>query len=183
MKRLLVLTALSLGFLAQADNSYFSWIFVQDSENPVEFSMAKIHVSSSSDADFGYYLSMDDFDDGPDGSMVIPSDLDLDDPDATTGTTIEKTFARLGSFADPDYNFTLELYVWEGEDFLLTHMSDGVNYQDLYTAGYVYENMSTSFASYNFKVHAVPEPTGGMLLLVGGALLMLRRRISAKERV
>ena len=36
--------------------------------------------------------------------------------------------------------------------------------------------ISANATPYNFGPHVVPEPTGGLLMLVGGALLALRRR-------
>ena len=36
--------------------------------------------------------------------------------------------------------------------------------------------MPANVTPYNFGPHVVPEPTGGLLMLVGGALLALRRR-------
>ncbi len=36
--------------------------------------------------------------------------------------------------------------------------------------------LATTATPYNFGPHTVPEPTGGLLMLVGGALLALRRK-------
>lgn len=82
----------------------------------------------------------------------------------------------LGEYGSSSYSFFVEIYNNSGE---VVHTGYAVNYNDLLSSGYVSTSgvlTPTALASGGFNGASVPEPTSGMLLLMGGALLALRRR-------
>ena len=90
-------------------------------------------------------------------------------------------YASLGSYAGEAYRYVLELGNWSSGSWAGTAMeSTATSYTYLKEQLHIaqWEGISPSFASAwtptEFTV--VPEPTGGLLILLGGALLALRRR-------
>ncbi len=86
----------------------------------------------------------------------------------------------LGSY-DAGYSYVLELGNWSNGTWTGTKMESTVaTYDYLKAQQHIaqWENDSPSFATAwkPTEFTAVPEPTGGLLILVGGALLALRRR-------
>ena len=86
------------------------------------------------------------------------------------------TLTDLGGYGSAEYSFYVELYNAAGDS---VYKGQSVSYTDLMNSGYI----STSgvltpavLATSGFNGASVPEPTSGLLLLVGGALLALRRR-------
>ena len=82
------------------------------------------------------------------------------------------------------YSFVLELGNWQGGGWVHTSMeSEVASYNDLKTKMHITDWHETT-PSYGTPwkpttgYTVVPEPTSGIMLLVGGALLMLRRRRS-----
>lgn len=174
MKRFLVMAAVLLALVASADNSYFIWEYNPDSADVMEFSLAKIKVTMAAEPEFSAYLSVGDVE----GSeTVLPSDFN---ESSYLGTKIEdKIYSNLAAYADPQYNFVLELYVWNSSAGALEYLSasDAVSYSDMLNAGYIYNNMSTAFSAYSFSVpKPIPEPTGGILLVLGIGMLALKRK-------
>ena len=108
---------------------------------------------------------------------------------ATTGTLEEgvgiaayelsegKVWATdLGTYGDAKYSFFVELINASGKVYT---QKAATSYNDLLSSGYVSASAldrPTAALSGGFNGAAVPEPTSGVLLLVGGALLALRRR-------
>lgn len=89
--------------------------------------------------------------------------------------------AALGSYAGSAYSYVLELGNWSNGSWTGTKMESSVaTYDYLKAQQHIaqWENVSPSYAAAwtptEFTV--VPEPTGGLLILLGGALLALRRR-------
>ena len=90
-------------------------------------------------------------------------------------------YASLGSYAGEAYSYVLELGNWASGEWAGTTMeSTSVSYTDLYNQFHIaqWEGITPSYSRpwtpTTFTV--VPEPTGGLLILLGGALLALRRR-------
>lgn len=84
----------------------------------------------------------------------------------------------LGAYGTSEYNFFVELLNASGDSWTQYTTS----YDDLVSSGYVSTSplsVPTAALTGGFNGAAVPEPTGGMLLLIGGALLALRRRRQA----
>lgn len=90
-------------------------------------------------------------------------------------------YAQLGSYTGEAYSYVLELGNWSNGKWAGTTMeSTSVSYTDLYNQFHIaqWEGITPSYSRpwtpTEFTV--VPEPTGGLLILLGGALLALRRR-------
>jgi len=71
-----------------------------------------------------------------------------------------------------DYASDLTFYIWNGSD--VSFASFVVNYDSW--RDHAYNNMGTTGATPLELTVGVPEPTSGMLLLIGFASLALRRR-------
>lgn len=109
---------------------------------------------------------------------------------ATTGTLAEgvgiagydlsegKVWATdLGTYGNSSYSFFVELINASGSPVYTQKAA--TSYDNLLSSGYVSASAldrPTGAVSGGFNGAAVPEPTSGVLLLVGGALLALRRR-------
>jgi len=92
-------------------------------------------------------------------------------------------YAALGEYGSTDYSFSIELGAWSGDDtFNVLGVSETWSYADL--SSYL-SSSSSVFAPGSIPVSvltpqsfAVPEPSSGLLVLLGGMLLALRRRRS-----
>ena len=85
----------------------------------------------------------------------------------------------LRGYGSPEYSFYVELYNASGD---AVYKGAAVSYTDLLNSGYISTTgvlTPTMLATSGFNGASVPEPTSGMLLLIGGALLALRRRRQA----
>lgn len=85
----------------------------------------------------------------------------------------------------PEYAFIIELGNWDGSNWSTLAVSETVSYNSLdanshidHVSG-VNPNPITPWVATSY---VVPEPTSGMLVLVGAALLALRRRRGALRR-
>ena len=95
-------------------------------------------------------------------------------------------FAALGAYGSSEYAFSIELGAWSDADGF-TGLAVGTwSYADL--TPYI-STEASSFAPGGVgalvfvpESFTVPEPSGGLLLLVGGALLALRRRRGCPRR-
>ena len=100
-------------------------------------------------------------------------------PNEVAPTTVWGEYYTNLSGLETGYSFWMELYLgdtkvdrmlkpvtWDQFQEYMVSSSDLVN--DL--------NLSPAAGLYNFASTMVPEPSGGLLLLIGGALLALRRR-------
>lgn len=86
------------------------------------------------------------------------------------------TLSDLNGYGSSQYSFYVELYNTAGDP---VHKTQTVSYDSLLSSGYIATGgvlTPTVLASGGFNGASVPEPTSGVLLLVGGALLALRRR-------
>ena len=96
------------------------------------------------------------------------------------GKTMKPTLTDLGDYGSNTYSFYVELLNYaDGVSTSVYTQPYASTYNELVSAGYVStQAMATpeGFALGGFNGATVPEPTSGVLLLIGGAMLALRRR-------
>ena len=115
------------------------------------------------------------------GGLSSPQQLASVAPfDDTPGTMTDLTQTDLGSYGTSDYSFYVELANYTGAS-LTDNKAYTWSYNELVSAGYIATNpfdssAAASAASAGNLGSPTPEPTSGMLLLIGGSLLALRRR-------
>ena len=156
MKRILVGLLLMAGVAAHAEySSYFYW---QVDDSVADFSYAQLRLSGGSQ-----YFTIGD----TAYTKVGAAEGDL-------GHTTLAVAANLGSYASSEYSFLVEVF---GEDDGLLAFSDTFSYDDI-AGSFVYSDMGSTLSgtAYGVSVSNVPEPTSGVLLLLGLAALGLRRK-------
>ena len=83
----------------------------------------------------------------------------------------------LGDYASTEYSFLVELGHWKGDEWTVMAASMVASYDYLREGGWTTDTREDPPRQGPWTpTYAVPEPTSGLLLLVGGALLALRRR-------
>ncbi len=108
------------------------------------------------------------------GSHVELSDI-YSDGTAVTGIQL----GDLGDYGDSSYSFYIELGNYANNVFTGTDRSEYKSYNQLLDSGYISlgaPNITPTIGWSGGTYKAVPEPTSGLLLVIGGALLALRRR-------
>lgn len=86
--------------------------------------------------------------------------------------------ADLSAYSGGAYTFFVEMGVVEGGSYNTHYHSESYSYDDLVSAGHVVATIGGVPVTWNAAVGAwaVPEPSGGLLTLMGTAFLLLRRR-------
>lgn len=170
MKYALMLLLVVMGGAVPAEVLY--WMG-DASENEIDYVYARVGVVSAGDTE-----------------TVITYLNDVDGNPSYLGNEggylTGASWADLGSYSSSEYAFFVEIQNYgvlntdpTGEDQWYTAgVSQFSSYQDLVSSGYVYVN---SLAAPNITgawapAVSVPEPTSGLLMLLGTSLLLLRRR-------
>ena len=112
-------------------------------------------------------------------AVLNASDGSAIDAAAAEDNKVIPTLKDLGGYGSSEYSFYVELYNAAGDS---VYKGQSVSYTDLLDSGYISTSgvlTPTMLATGGFNGASVPEPTSGMLLLIGGALLALRRRRQA----
>lgn len=100
-------------------------------------------------------------------------------PDPTEGIFVSAgpVWSSFGSYGDAAYSFLVELGHWEDDKWTVMAVSAAVSYAELVQGGWTTDNIN------DYPRHgpwaptfSVPEPTGGLLVMIGASLLALRRR-------
>ncbi len=158
-KKLVVCSAVSaIALFASADVLYWQ---VESPDANATFTAANLYVTG--------------------GTLTSPYQLASVAPfDDTPGTMTDLTQTDLGSYGSSDYSFYVELANYTGSS-LNNGKAYTWSYNELVSAGYIATNpfdssTAASAASAGNMGSPTPEPTSGMLLLIGGSLLALRRR-------
>ena len=116
------------------------------------------------------------------GNSYLAQGIDLETTFTGTETGLVQT--DLGSYEDSQYSFLVELVTYSSDGTVTkSNWMQEFSYDDLVTGGYVAAGgigLPTLTAGINMGVAApIPEPSSGLLLLLGGALMALRRRRQA----
>lgn len=140
------------------------------SQDEVEYVLARVGVVDSSGETVAYL----NFPDSDEMSALAVND-------GTFKTDVG--FADLGKYSSNEYGFFVEVMNY-GDKFnpgnpelYVTGTSYASSYQDLVSAGYVYGSpleLPTLAQAWAPVVH-IPEPSSGMLILLGIAILAIRR--------
>ncbi len=168
-KKITIAVALTfMALLAKADFLYWQ---VTPTEG-VTFSVANLYVTGTG-VEGGSKLL--------DG--VLADGVDFGSQDKLTGTTVVPTQTDISGYAGAQYSFFVELVTYSADGTVAGTQRPGCpwDYNDLVSSGYISAGgVSTPTAGMLSggpnMASPVPEPTSGILLLVGGAMLALRRR-------
>lgn len=164
MKRFL-LSALAVAAAASLRASTLYWQ-VSDQGAGNEFSYARVRATQTP---------------GGDGTVVASAVADGVTDQTGTGTQVSPVVSDLGSTDYSGYYFYVEMVNYaDGSSTRSVNKDYPWSYSQLVSSGYISTGNSvatpSAFASGALDGGSVPEPTSGMLLLMGGALLALRRR-------
>lgn len=167
MKRVLFAVAMACAMIS-AQASYLNWQ-VDDTEfNGREVVGANLYAFDSS-------ISFDDIRNGTKSATSI-------DGTDQIGVT---NFADLSQLTDPSsYSFYIELIGYESaqhtspaDSIVIGTSGKAMTYEQLSGAGYIGTSMDVpSIAPWVGDGYVVPEPTSGLLMMMGLALLSLKRR-------
>jgi len=168
MKTFLTLSlSLLAACLSRADLLYFMTDAYNGAEAPKYFDYATVGVWDVAAGENVGYLSIRSSFDSDDASPFLATDSDT--PWRATG------WADFGQYACDGYEFYVETYINDSDAPLWYYNSETARtYAELVAANHVYVSGSTD--PQNVSVWITPEPTSGLLLLLGLAGLALRRR-------
>ena len=174
MSKALSIFALVASVLAARaeDDLYFRWMIDQsEADSRTRFAYAMISVTGGGVAEKTYLTVEDPENPGGWADTFAPSN-----PDSTgLGTMTLPAYSSLAQLAATDVqalSFALELY---NADWVIVG-SKTVTFEDVAAMGAIYQDMNTTGITPYVFTADVPEPTGGLLGLLGFALLALRRK-------
>ena len=164
MKKAFFAAALLGAMVASADDSYLYWMVGDDA--PSSYTTAKVKDTGSN----SYLTIWDEYGDESYGQYVTRTQVEEARSDG------DAFYASLNGVDKANSTWIIELY----EDSKLIASSG----EQPYSAAYVNNGIGASGASAPMSVpgssFAVPEPNSGLLMLLGCAMLGLRRRKQKK---
>lgn len=163
MKKVFFLTALLGSVVALAEDSYLYWMV----DSATASSMANADYAKIRDANGSGYLNIYNEGFGSLAQAQAVSGSEIKDA-ADWG---EGFYAGIPTGTTLPTDFIVELYN-EGGTFLGQSVMSGIAASALYNGGMAVPVATAS----SFSSFAIPEPSSGLLMLVGCAMLGLRRR-------
>lgn len=168
--------------LRAADGGEVIWWLVEDMDkitaeyNAVDMDVNAARVRYQSGEERGY-LSI---------YASVNNEVHLTMGDGSAASVPGEYFAALGGLPGESYSFVVELGNWANGNWTGTAMeSASATYSELQKMNAVATwHDTTPVYSQPWKPSGftvVPEPNSGLMLLIGGALLALRRRRSGKD--
>jgi len=144
-------------------------------------------VAANSMGDFTYatLYATDEYGKTPGTAItsVFANGVTVENYTSQTGTEVSPVLTDLGSYGSSSYYFYVEVANYAGGAWETQSLNAQYpwSYNDLVSKGYISTGSgigtpSALAAGLALNGGAVPEPTSGMLLLIGGSLLALRRR-------
>jgi len=151
------------GFAVHADTLYWQ---VGDEYSGDQFTYAQVYKTQNADGTGGIAIS---------GAAAMADGVTTADG---VGNRVSPVISDIGTGYDSSWYFYVELVNYSTSQSWSMNQKYPWSYNDLVSQGYIStgSSMSTPFASGAAALGSTPEPTSGMLLLIGGSLLALRRR-------
>ena len=156
---------------ANADPLLYWMVDQTGADNPISFEIARVGYSQDGSTTPAGYLTLVDENGGRSDAI------------GASGGGTAATWADLSGFTagDPAYSFFVELLSWNDTSSTWDRMGQSatMTYSQLVSNGSVLPSSlaigTTDLTAWTPAV-GVPEPSSGLLLLMGGSLLALRRR-------
>ena len=164
-KFMIALAAIAVGLAAHASAMYWQVSNVNEAGTNIseEWAYARIEVLENGQAT-GTYLQTWDGESWASGIQYVDK-------------TADGAWFDVSSYEGAAYSFVLELV---NADLQLLGSSEPASYSELAKDGVITSSFDSiapeSYTVWNQGFVSIPEPTGGMLLLMGTALLALRRK-------
>ena len=184
MKKLIAMAMVLAGGVALAEDSYLYWAvnpYAAEPDNPnavIEFDYAYLRVVDQGGKVVAtldnYYYSGDKLVSYGQQAWANAEAGNLPDSAMTGGDGA--WFANLGSYAGQTYGYMVEAYLDGDGGAVLVGSSPIASYLDLLNARHISTGGTAMSGDYLPWTTAVPEPTSGLLLLLGLAGLALRRK-------
>ena len=181
----LLLTAVAGRALAGGDawdgsDSMLYWM-IDDSSNQVKFEYAVVYAAPTANLDGKTWSAEQGY--GDVGAIPLPADVPngfgYDVKEGSQTDTLD-ILTSLGAMDYSAYSFYIELLQWDGDS--QSEIRKGVSmvssYTDLVEGHHILGSGMTipSNLAVWAPMTAAPEPSSGLLLLLGSAILLLRRR-------
>lgn len=161
-------------------DSFLYWQIGDDNE--VEFHYAVVYAAPTASLEGNTWNAESGY--GDVGAIALPKGVDggfAYEPKEGSMTTTWDILTELGSENWASYSFYIELLQWDeaGDREIRMGVSAMSSYDDLVSNHHVLGSGLTipnNLVVWSPEITAAPEPSSGILLLIGGAVLFLKRR-------